>query len=197
MCRNDKYLRRAGRVRIAAAFCADPVCDPLAVGREARAAATFRNQLFAAAGGGNGVDPAAVVFGSKRDEGAVGRNRGLAMVGFVHGETQGTALRHLLQPDVQIGASAVRGVRQQTAVRRESGVGGQSAIERYLHGRPARRRLSPTHQEPEGERQDEAQGCSRIYSRPVTAEGKTTANAPRVPYLPKIFDGQSPPCASL
>src|SRR5215471_1703744 len=67
----------------------DPVGDPSAVGRERGMPASSRQETFARADAADHVSASAVALRTERDQTAVGRDVGLAILGGIAGQTTG------------------------------------------------------------------------------------------------------------
>src|SRR5438093_12936884 len=80
---------------------ADPVADPLIIGRKARVMAVIRNLPLLPADGGNNPDAATLALGAEGDAAAVGREIWLVIVGFVSGQTPCFAAVQLLHPEIE------------------------------------------------------------------------------------------------
>jgi hypothetical protein len=102
--------------------------DPGAIRRKTRRKTSLREQSLFASQCRDDVDSSSVATGLKRDLAAVSGEGGLDIVCSVMGQSDWRAIRHLLNPDIEVAlAAAVGGIREDLPV------GGDSWVVRPTH----------------------------------------------------------------
>src|SRR5262249_49196814 len=108
---------------------ADPVRQPGTVRRIARAAAVFCHQPGFTSQNGNYVNAPTVALGTEGDLATVRRECRLMIVGLMGREPEYVSAAELAHPDVEVPRSRpIRGIGQQTPVRRDGRVCGEAGI---------------------------------------------------------------------
>src|SRR5262245_58627705 len=112
-------------------MAASPVGDPIAIGREARVTTEWRHQPFLSSQRRDQVYASSLSFRPKNNLAAIGREVGKTIIGWVVCQPDGFSARNLSDPQVEIPlATAVGGIGDQLAVRRNDAVGRQARIHR-------------------------------------------------------------------